>query len=483
MKESLAFDDVLLEPCYSDVLPTDVNPAGQFSTNVCLNIPIVSAAMDTVSEHDMAIAMAQAGGLAVIHKNCSPQEQAEQVRRVKRYEAGMVVNPVTIGPEETLADVRRIMQQHDISGIPVVDPQTEKLLGVITYRDVRFATDPRLRVYELMTFENLITVRGDVSQDEAKHLLHTHRIEKLLVVDDAQRCVGLITFKDIDRAESNPLANKDLQGRLRVGAAVGVGQTNQDRVLQLIDAGVDVVVVDTAHGHSKGVGDMVTWIKAQNLPVDVIAGNIATSAAARFLIDLGVDGIKCGMGPGAICTTRVVAGIGVPQFSAIQDAAEICLKNKVPLIADGGIRSSGDAVKALAAGASCVMMGSMLAGTNESPGETFVYQGRAYKSYRGMGSLAAMAQGSADRYNQQGQSITKMVPEGVEARVPARGPVNLVLHQLVGGIRSGMGYVGAATLTELQSKASFRRITGAGLAESRVHDVSIVKSAPNYWED
>jgi len=483
IKEALTFDDVLLEPCYSEILPSMVNPKGRFSKNVSLNVPLVSSAMDTVTEHAMAIAMAQAGGIGVIHKNLSIVDQAEEVRKVKRYESGMVVNPVTIYASETLSSVRSLMAEHNISGIPVVVPGTHKLVGIVTNRDVRFATDPNTKVSELMTKKNLITVTGTVSEEHARSLLHENRIEKLMVVDDQYRCIGLITVKDINKAESNPLGNKDVQGHLKVAAAIGVGEEAMNRAIKLIAANVDVLLIDTAHGHSKAVADMVKAVKDCRNDVDIVAGNVATPEAARFLIEAGASGIKCGIGPGSICTTRVVAGIGVPQFTAVLETAEICAEYDVPCIADGGIRSSGDIVKALAAGAECVMLGSLLAGTDESPGETFIYQGRSYKGYRGMGSLSAMAQGSADRYGQANVKLNKLVPEGVEAKVPARGPVGNVIYQLVGGLKSGMGYVGAASIDELQAKASFRRITNAGLTESHVHDVSITKSSPNYNQD
>lgn len=622
IKEALTFDDVLLEPGYSQVLPYQVCTHGQFSRNIKLNIPIISAAMDTVTEHKMAIAMAELGGIGVIHKNLSVDQQAAEVNKVKRYVSGMVVNPVTVGPTNTLDTVRLLMQEYDVSGIPVVEPGSNRLMGIITYRDVRFAKDGNTLVHQLMTSENLVTVNGNVSHEEAKDLLHKHRIEKLIVVDENYSCVGLITFRDIDRAQATPLALKDSHGRLMVAAAVGVSDQEFFRAQCLVNAGVDALVVDTAHGYTQGVGDQVKRLKQCYANLDIIAGNIATPQAAQYLYNNGVDGVKVGIGPGcfvpgmpvitqqgvkpiekvkigdrvlthtsewkpvtnlftfsdkkqivhvndiictpnhefyvlhkkyqqsvtdesihslaewiearnltqdyllvqhsdnpkyqfveieqlleesyngvthdlevaddhsyningiivhnSICTTRIVAGIGVPQFSAILETAEICELMKLPLIADGGIRNSGDMVKALAAGAQSVMLGSMLAGTDESPGETFIYQGRTYKSYRGMGSLSAMNQGSADRYSQEGLKMNKMVPEGVEARVPARGSLELVLHQMVGGLRSGMGYVGASDLLDLQGKARFRKITNAGLRESMVHDVAITKEAPNY---
>lgn len=482
IKEALAFDDVLLEPAYSDVLPSSANPTGMFSRNIMLNIPLASAAMDTVTEHAMAIAMAQAGGIGVIHKNLTVHDQAEEVRRVKRYESGMVVNPVTISETDNLNTVRLLMEQHNISGIPVVSPGTNKLVGIVTNRDVRFALDPNTKVSDLMT-KNPVTVKGQVSREQAQELLHKHRIEKLMVVDDNERCIGLITVKDIDKAQANPLANKDCEGRLRVAAAIGVGDEGLRRAAALVAAGVDALVVDTAHGHSKGVIDTVMVLKNMYRTVDVVAGNVATPGAAESLIRAGADAIKIGIGPGSICTTRIIAGVGVPQFSAVLETADMCGFHGIPAIADGGIRSSGDIVKALAAGATCTMLGSMLAGTDETPGETFLYQGRSYKGYRGMGSLGAMAQGSADRYGQSGIKLNKLVPEGVEAKVPARGPVGLVLHQLIGGLRSGMGYVGADCLMQLRNRAVFRRITGAGLRESHIHDVQVTKSAPNYSQD
>lgn len=483
IREALTFDDVLLEPCYSEILPEMAVTTTKFSRNISLNIPLVSAAMDTVTEHAMAIAIAQAGGIGVIHKNLSIAEQADEVRKVKRYESGMVVEPVTIYAMETLGTARELMQYHGISGIPVVEPDTKKLVGILTNRDVRFATDSRIKVSDLMTRTNLVTVTGRVTHQQARELLHQHKIEKLVVVDDAYRCVGLITVKDIDKAQNNPLGNKDIEGRLRVAAAVGVGVNNMQRAIELAKAGVDALVIDTAHGHSRGVVDMIQELKRSLQGIDIVAGNVATPAAAKMLIDNGVDAVKVGIGPGSICTTRMVAGIGIPQFSAVAETAEMCANYDVPCIADGGIRSSGDIVKALAAGADSVMLGSMFAGTDESPGETFLYQGRTYKSYRGMGSLGAMADGSADRYGQLNVKLNKMVPEGVEAKVPARGPVGNVLHQLVGGLKSGMGYVGAENIAELQTRARFRRITNAGLTESHVHDVSITKSAPNYNQD
>ncbi len=484
VEEALAFDDVLVVPAYSQVVPSETDARTKLTRTISLNIPLISAAMDTVTESAMAIAMAQNGGIGVIHKNLDIAEQAAQVRQVKKFESGMVVNPVTIHPDQTLADARELMNTYRISGIPVVESGTGRLVGILTHRDVRFATDPTLRVYELMTRENLVTVTGDVGPEEARRLLHRHRIEKLLVVDDALRCVGLITVKDMDKAQAHPLANKDELGRLRVAAATGVGEDGHARAEALIAAAVDVIVVDTAHGHSAGVMEAVARIKKLSNAVQVIAGNVATAEGARALIDAGADAVKIGIGPGSICTTRVVAGVGVPQFSAVMETAALCHQHGVPAIADGGVRTSGDIVKAIAAGADCVMIGSLLAGTDEAPGEVFLYQGRSYKSYRGMGSLGAMARGSADRYFQQDiKDQLKLVPEGIEGRVGYKGPVQAVVHQLVGGLRAGMGYTGSSTLAEMQRNTRFRRITGAGLRESHVHDVAITREAPNYRQD
>ena len=482
--EALAFDDVLLVPAYSQVLPTLVTTGSRLTRGIRLNIPLVSAAMDTVTEAAMAIAMAQQGGIGVIHKNFTIEEQAAEVRRVKKFESGMVVNPLTIHPDQTLADANALMQIHRISGFPVVERGSGRLVGILTHRDTRFATDPNIRVSELMTRDNLATVTAGSSPEDARALLHRRRLEKLLVVDEAYRCVGLITVKDMDKAQAHPLANKDELGRLRAAAATGVGDDGAERAAALVDAGVDVVVVDTAHGHSDGVLRAVTRIKKASNAVQIIAGNVATPDGARALIDAGADGIKIGIGPGSICTTRVVAGVGVPQFSAVLETAAACRAQGVPAIADGGIRASGDMVKAIAAGADCVMVGSMLAGTDEAPGEVFLYQGRSYKSYRGMGSLGAMARGSADRYFQQEIKDTlKLVPEGIEGRVGYKGPMAAVVHQLVGGLRAGMGYTGSANIEALQTEAKFRRITGAGLRESHVHDVAITREAPNYRQD
>ncbi|MEA2968202.1 MAG: dehydrogenase [Alphaproteobacteria bacterium] len=485
LREALTFDDVLLKPGLSELLPSDADIRTRITREISLNIPIIASAMDTVTEAKMAIAMAQAGGLGVLHRNLEPDAQAAQVRQVKKFESGMVVNPVTIAPTATLADALALMQDHGISGIPVVEGggsgRAGKLVGILTNRDVRFATDPRQRVAELMTKERLITVSESVGQDEAKRLLHQHRIEKLLVVDDEYRCVGLITVKDMEKAVANPHACKDEQGRLRVAAATTVGDKGFDRTGRLIEAGVDLVVVDTAHGHSRAVLDAVTRIKRLSNKVQVVAGNIATSEGAKALIDAGADAIKVGIGPGSICTTRIVAGVGVPQLTAIMDAVEVAHKSATPVIADGGIKYSGDLAKALAAGADCAMVGSLLAGTDETPGEVFLYQGRSYKTYRGMGSVSAMARGSADRYFQQDIKDTlKLVPEGVEGQVPYKGAVATVLHQLAGGLRAAMGYVGAKDLQELHEKAEFVRISGAGMRESHVHDVTITRESPNY---
>jgi IMP dehydrogenase len=482
--EALAFDDVLLVPGYSQVLPASAQTSTRLTRTISLNIPLASSAMDTVTESAMAIAMAQQGGIGVIHKNLTPEEQATQVRTVKKFESGMVINPVTISPDQTLADARALMATYRISGIPVVERGTGRLVGILTNRDVRFATDPAVRVYELMTRENLVTVATDVDPVEARRLLHRHRIEKLLVVDDSYRCVGLITVKDMDKAETHPLAIKDELGRLRVAAATGVGEDGFARASALIGAEVDVIVVDTAHGHSAGVLAAVERIKRLSNSVQVVAGNVATPEGAAALIAAGADAVKIGIGPGSICTTRVVAGVGVPQFSAVLETAAACREAGVPAIADGGVRTSGDMVKAIGAGADVVMVGSLLAGTDEAPGEVFLYQGRSYKSYRGMGSLGAMARGSADRYFQQEiRDTLKLVPEGIEGRVGYKGPVAPVVHQLVGGLRAGMGYTGSATIAELQQKARFRRITGAGLRESHVHDVAITREAPNYRQE
>ncbi len=484
-REAFTFDDVLLKPGLSDVMPADVDIRSRVTKAISVNIPIIASAMDTVTEAHMAIAMAQAGGIGVIHRNMEPAEQAGQVRQVKKFESGMVVNPVTIEPGATLADALALMKDNRISGIPVVERAANggpgKLVGILTNRDVRFATDPRQRVAELMTKDKLVTVRESVGQDEAKRLLHQHRIEKLLVVDSQYRCVGLVTVKDMEKAVANPNACKDDQGRLRVAAATTVGDKGFERTEALIAAGVDLVVVDTAHGHSRHVLNAVNRIKKLSNAVQVIAGNIATADGAKALIDVGADAIKVGIGPGSICTTRIVAGVGVPQLTAIMDSVEAARASGIPVIADGGIKYSGDLAKALAAGADCAMVGSLLAGTDETPGEVFLYQGRSYKTFRGMGSVGAMARGSADRYFQQDIKDTlKLVPEGVEGQVPYKGSAANVLHQLAGGLRAAMGYVGAANLDEFHKKAEFVRISGAGLRESHVHDVLITRESPNY---
>ena len=484
VEEALAFDDVLVVPNYSQVLPNAVSTRTRLTRTIDLHIPLVASAMDTVTEAAMAIAMAQLGGIGVIHKNLDIAEQAAQVRRVKKFESGMVVNPLTINPDQTLAEARAQMDKHHISGFPVVEKETGRLVGILTNRDVRFATDPNTRVYELMTRENLITVTTDVDHEEARRLLHRHRIEKLLVVDEAYRCVGLITVKDMDKAQAHPLANKDALGRLRVAAATGVGDDGYARAEALAAAEADVIVVDTSHGHSAGVLACVSRIKLLSNSLQIIAGNVATPEGAIALIEAGADAIKIGIGPGSICTTRVVAGVGVPQFTAVLETAAACRERGVPAIADGGIRTSGDLVKAIGAGADCVMIGSLFAGTDEAPGEVFLYQGRSYKSYRGMGSIGAMARGSADRYFQQEIKDTlKLVPEGIEGRVGYKGPVAAVVHQLVGGLKAGMGYTGSADIDDLQHNCRFRRITGAGLRESHVHDVAITREAPNYRQD
>jgi IMP dehydrogenase len=482
--EALTFDDVLLRPGHSQVMPGQVDVRTQLTASITLNLPIISSAMDTVTEARLAIAMAQAGGIGVIHRNLEPDEQAEEVRKVKRFESGMVVDPITIYPDQTLADALHLMKHHGISGIPVVERgaagKAGPLCGILTNRDVRFADNPAQPVSELMT-KKLITTHEGVSKDEARRLLHQHRIEKLLVVDTEHRCVGLITVKDIEKATQHPFACKDHEGRLRVAAASTVGDKGYERALRLIDAGVDCVVVDTAHGHSQHVLDQVARIKKLSRNVAVIAGNIATADGARALIDAGADAIKVGIGPGSICTTRIVAGVGVPQLTAILEASAVAKAQNIPVIGDGGIKFSGDFAKAIAAGADCVMIGSLLAGTDESPGEVFLYQGRSFKSYRGMGSVGAMARGSADRYFQQDiKDSLKLVPEGIEGQVPYKGPVGAVLHQLAGGLRAAMGYVGAATISDFQSRAEFVRISSAGLRESHVHDVAITRESPNY---
>ncbi len=479
IRDALTFDDVLLVPAASTVLPAQVHTRTRVTKTIELGIPLMSAAMDTVTERNMAIAMAQAGGLGVVHKNLTIERQADEVRAVKKFESGMVVNPLTIHPDRTLADALALMQRNRISGVPVTEADG-RLVGILTNRDVRFASDPNQKVSELMT-KKVITVREGVDQIEARRLLHQHRIEKLLVVDDAFRCIGLITVKDIEKANLHPNACKDEQGRLRVAAATGVGPEGVARAEALVDAGCDLIVVDTAHGHSSRVLETINSIKKLSNYVQVLGGNVATSEGARALIDAGADAIKVGIGPGSICTTRIVAGVGVPQLTAITDAAEVARARGIAVVADGGIKYSGDLAKALAAGADLAMVGSLLAGTDEAPGEVFLYQGRSYKSYRGMGSIGAMARGSADRYFQEEvKEELKLVPEGIEGRVAYKGPAGAVLHQLIGGLKAAMGYTGTASIRDLQDKAEFVRITSAGLRESHVHDVAITREAPNY---
>ncbi len=485
IREALTFDDVLLVPAASEVLPGQVDTRTRLTKTVELGIPLISAAMDTVTEAPLAIAMAQSGGIGVIHKNLSIEEQAEQVRRVKRYESGMVVNPVTIEPSATLSDALSLMERHNISGVPVVvgatPGQPGKLVGILTHRDVRFAIQPDQPVSELMTKENLCTVSPGVSMGRARKLLHERRIEKLLVVDEDYRCVGLITVKDIEKAQKFPNSCKDDRGRLRVAAATSIGEDGLRRAMALMEAEADVIVVDTAHGHSKGVLDAIAAIKKHSNYTQILGGNVATADGAKALIDAGADSVKVGIGPGSICTTRIVAGVGVPQLTAIMDAVEECRKQGVPVVADGGIKFSGDLAKAIAAGASVAMVGSLLAGTEEAPGEVFLFQGRSYKGYRGMGSLGAMARGSADRYFQSEVKDTlKLVPEGVEGQVPYKGPVAGVIHQIIGGLRAAMGYTGCGTIDAFHEKAKFVRITGAGLSESHVHNVTVTRESPNY---
>ncbi len=479
IREGLTFDDVLLQPRASDILPADASLKTRLTRSISINVPLVSAAMDTVTEAPLAITMAQTGGIGVIHRNLSIAEQAEEVRKVKRFESGMVVNPVTIGPDATRADIQEIGERYNISGIPVVE-KDGTLVGIVTNRDVRFATNPKELVRNLMTTQ-LVTVKEGASEKEARALLHTHRIERLLVVDDKFRCVGLITVKDMDKALSAPNACKDEHGRLRVAAASTVGDAGFERCQALIEAGVDALVIDTAHGHSIKVIEQVRRIKETYPEQQVIAGNIATEEAALALIEAGADALKVGIGPGSICTTRIVAGVGVPQLTAIMDVCKAAKKAGVPVIADGGIKYSGDMAKALAAGAECAMVGSLLAGAEETPGEVFLYQGRSYKAYRGMGSVTAMARGSADRYFQKEVSDSmKLVPEGIEGRVAYKGPAGPILHQLIGGVRAAMGYTGSASIEKLHENALFVRITNAGLRESHVHDVAMTREAPNY---
>ena len=484
IREALTFDDVLLEPAHSEVLPANVEVRTRLTREIELGMPLISAAMDTVTEGRLAIAMAQHGGLGILHRNLAIAAQADEVRKVKKFEAGMVVNPITLGPDATLAEAWELMAAHGISGIPVVEGTERKLAGILTNRDVRFATDPEIAVRDLMTAHNLVTVREGVSRDEAKQLLHRHRIEKLLVVDQDFRLIGLMTVKDIEKAQTFPNACKDEHGRLRVGAAIGVGPADLERAEALIEAGVDLLVVDTAHGHSARVLGALDRVRRLSNAVQLIAGNVATLAGAKALIDAGADAVKVGIGPGSICTTRVVAGVGVPQLTALLDLTEHCHAQGVPVIADGGIRSSGDLAKAIAAGADCAMIGSLFAGTDESPGEVYLYQGRSYKSYRGMGSLGAMARGSADRYFQEEiRESLKLVPEGIEGQVPYRGPVAQVIHQLVGGLRAAMGYTGNGTIAAMQHGCRFLRVTQAGVREGHVHDVAITREAPNYRPD
>ncbi len=485
IKEALTFDDVLLEPGPSEVMPSQVSTIARLTKEITLNIPIISAAMDTVTEAEMAIAMAQNGGIGVLHRNLSVEAQAEHVRRVKRFESGMVVNPLTLTPSATLGEAQKIMADKKISGFPVVESPDEngvgRLVGILTNRDMRFADDPNQKISELMTSQDLVTVRPGASQEEVTRLLHRHRIERLIVVDEQDRCIGLITVKDIVKAQRHPNAAKDAEGRLRVAAASTVGEDGFNRAEALVDAGVDVVVIDTAHGHSNKVVEQVSRIKRQSNATQVIAGNIATYEGAKALMDAGADAVKVGIGPGSICTTRIVAGVGVPQLTAVMEAARAGREAGVPIIADGGVKYSGDMAKAIAAGAECVMIGSLLAGTEEAPGEVFLFKGRPYKSYRGMGSLGAMARGSADRYFQADvKEQIKLVPEGIEGQTPYKGAAAPILHQLVGGVRASMGYVGAPTIEEFQKKATFVKITNAGLKESHVHDVQITREAPNY---
>ena len=481
--DALTFDDVLLKPAASAILPSDADVSTRLTRHINLKMPLLSAAMDTITESPLAITMAQLGGLGIIHKNMSVDDHAKQVAAVKRFEAGMVVNPLTIAANKTLGDALALMQQHGISGIPVTEPDSPKLVGILTNRDVRFAEDPLESVSALMT-RDVVTADEHISHDDARKLLHAHRIEKLVIVDDNHHCIGLVTVKDMEKAQTYPDAAKDSSGRLLVGAAIGAGEDGVIRAEALAEAGVDVVVVDTAHGHSEGVLKAVSRIREMSNDLQIIAGNIATKEGAEALIKAGADAVKIGIGPGSICTTRMVAGVGVPQLTAIMDASEACRKAGVPCIADGGIKYSGDLAKAIAAGADVAMIGSMLAGTDETPGEVFLYQGRSYKAYRGMGSLGAMATGSADRYFQAEVSQPlKLVPEGIEGQVPYKGSASAVIHQMLGGLKAAMGYTGNATIDDMKSKCDFVRITGAGLKESHVHDVTITREAPNYRPD
>jgi IMP dehydrogenase len=479
IREAFTFDDVLLVPAASSVLPGEADTRTRVTATIALDIPLISAAMDTVTEADMAIAMAQSGGLGVIHRNMTLAEQAEQVRRVKRFESGIVYNPITLRAEDTLGDARALQRRYGVTGFPVVGPEG-RLVGILTNRDMRFAEDETIPVAMLMTADNLATVREPVDLAEAKRMLQARRIEKLLVVDAQGRCVGLLTVKDIEKSVLNPHACKDEMGRLRVAAASTVGDDGFERSAALIAAGVDLIVIDTAHGHSAGVSRAVERVKAHSNAVQVVAGNVATAEATRALIAAGADAVKVGIGPGSICTTRIVAGVGVPQLTAVMDCAAAALESGAPVIADGGIKFSGDLAKAIAAGANCAMIGSMLAGTDEAPGEVFIHHGRSFKAYRGMGSVGAMARGSADRYFQKEVSEQKLVPEGVEGQVPYKGGVGAVLHQLVGGLRAAMGYTGCRTVDEMRANCRFVRITGAGLRESHVHDVHVTRESPNY---
>ena len=481
VREAITFDDVLLEPSESSVLPSETNLKTKITKDIELNIPLASAAMDTVTESQMAIAMAQAGGIGVIHRNLDIEHQITEVNKVKKYESGMVVNPLTISPDSTLKNALELMEENRISGIPVTDPDSKKLEGIITNRDVRFALNQEQKVSELMTKEDLITVKGDVSEKEAKEILHQHRIEKLLVVDDDYRCIGLITVKDIEKSNLHPEATKDEKGRLRVAAATTVGDKGYERAEALIDSETDIIVVDTAHGHSVQVPKIIERIKKISNSVQIIAGNVATKEATKSLIGAGADCVKVGIGPGSICTTRIIAGVGVPQLTAIMDCVEEANKSSIPVIADGGIKFSGDLAKAVAGGADLAMIGSLFAGTDETPGEVFLHQGRRFKSYRGMGSVAAMAEGSADRYFQSDLgSSEKLVPEGIEGQVPYIGSVHNVIYQLVGGLRAAMGYTGCGTINDFQTKTNFIKITSASLNESHTHDVFVTREAPNY---
>ncbi|MBT6031478.1 MAG: IMP dehydrogenase [Kordiimonadaceae bacterium] len=481
IREALTFDDVLLVPQASEIVPRQVQSSSALTKTITLNIPLISAAMDTVTESNMAIAMAQAGGLGIIHKNLSIAEQATEVQRVKKFESGMVVDPLTIHPDQTLNEAFEIMSSAKISGIPVVERGSGKLVGILTNRDVRFATNMQQPVSELMTSDNLITAKSNVSTQEAKQLLHQHRIEKILIVDDAYKCVGLVTVKDIEKAKLNPNACKDSDGRLRAGAATSVGDDGYERAEALIDAGVDFLVVDTAHGHSRGVLDTITRIKKAYPNIQLAGGNVATGSGTRALVDAGADVVKVGIGPGSICTTRIVAGVGVPQLTAIMDAVKVADEAGITIIGDGGLKTSGDIAKAMAAGASAVMVGSLLAGTEDAPGEVFLHHGRSYKSYRGMGSLGAMSRGSADRYFQEDVTDNlKLVPEGIEGQVPYKGPTSNMIHQLVGGLKAAMGYTGSPTIKDFHANAEFVKISGAGLRESHVHDVTITRESPNY---